>query len=167
MQTGHDITHFVDSLGADNLADGVKKRWWTDADLSNYQKVTEPLVAQYSSYLPLPGAAVDGKMTLVENLADLGGLTAAFDAHRNALGAKASDPGFVRQQDRQFFIAFARAWRGKVRDDALRKELRTDSHAPEEFRVATVRNLDAWYEAFDVRPGQRLYLSPAARVHIW
>jgi len=124
-------------------------------------------VEQFSNYRPLPDAAIDGKRTLVENVADLGGLAAAFDAYRRTLGSKASDKEYVRQLDREFFIGFARSWRSKARQDALREQLATDSHAPESFRIATVRNLDAWYDAFDVKPGQALYLEPKARVKIW
>ncbi|HEV7606419.1 MAG TPA: M13 family metallopeptidase [Steroidobacteraceae bacterium] len=164
---GHDISHFVDTIGAEYDVDGAAHRWWTAADLANYQRVTEPLVKQYSSYRPFPDLSLDGKLTLVENLADLGGLNAAFDAHRRALGARVSDQEFVRQQDRQFFIAFAQAWRARIREDALRKQAASNDHAPEMYRFSTVRNLDAWYDAFDVRPGQRLYLPPDERVRIW
>ncbi len=94
-------------------------------------------------------------------------LAAAFDAYRATLGNWANDPEYVRQKDRQFFIGFARSWRGKYRDDALRRHVATNNHAPESYRIATVRNLDAWYDAFDVKPGQRFYLEPAARVRIW
>ena len=122
---------------------------------------------QFSAYRPLPDLAVDGKLTLIENVADLAGLAAAFDAYRGTLGSKAIDQEYVRQQDREFFIGFARSWRSKNSEDALRAQLATDGHAPEQFRIATVRNLDAWYDAFDVPPGQRLYLEPRARVRIW
>jgi endothelin-converting enzyme/putative endopeptidase len=97
----------------------------------------------------------------------LGGLQAAFDAYRRALGEKAGDKRYVRQQDRQFFLGFAQAWRAKARENAVRTQLLSNDHAPENFRVATVRNLDAWYDAFDVVPGQRLYLDPKSRVRIW
>ena len=164
---GHEISHFVDTLGADYDATGRKSHWWTAEDLANFQAATEPLVKQFSNYRALADVAVDGKLTLVENIADLGGLAAAFDAYRRTLGSKVNDRQYVRQQDRQFFIGFARSWRGKTREDALRRLLATDGHAPESFRIATVRNIDAWYDAFDVRPGQRLYLEPKARVRIW
>ena len=164
---GHEVSHFVDTLGADNEADGRMRRWWTPDDMARYQAATEPLVSQFSGYQPFPDLAIDGKLTLTENLAELGGLAAAFAAYRRTLGSKASDKDEVRRQDRQFFIGFARAWRSKSRDDALRAQIATDGHAPERYRVATVRNLDAWYEAFDVRPGQRLYLDPKARVRVW
>jgi len=163
---GHEVSHFVDTLGADYEADGRRRRWWTDDDMARYQAATEPLVRQFAGYRPFPDVAVDGKLGLTENLADLGGLAAAFDAYRRTLGSKANDDDHVRQQDREFFIGFARSWRIKYRDDALRAQAATD-HAPENYRVATVRNIDAWYVAFDVKPGQRLYLEPGARVRIW
>ncbi len=163
---GHELTHFVDTLGADYEADGRQRRWWTDSDMARYREATEPLVRQFSAYRPSPEVAVDGKLGLTENLADLGGLVAAFDAYRATLGGQANDKDYVRQQDRQFFIGFARGWRAKYRDDALGAQAASD-HAPENYRVSTVRNLDAWYDAFDVRPGQRLYLEPRARVRIW
>ena len=163
---GHEVSHFVDTLGADYEADGRRRRWWTDDDMARYRAATEPLVRQFAGYRPFPDVAVDGKLGLTENLADLGGLAAAFDAYRRTLGSKANDNDHVRQLDREFFIGFARSWRIKYRDDALRAQAATD-HAPESYRVATVRNIDAWYVAFDVKPGQRLYLEPGARVRIW
>lgn len=164
---GHEVSHFVDTLGAEYEVDGRMRRWWTPEDLSRYRAATEALASQFSGYQAFTDLAVDGKLTLTENLADLGGLAAAFDAHRSALGSRADDKDYVRQQDRHFFIAFARAWRSKSREEALRAQIATDSHAPDSYRVATVRNLDAWYDAFDVQPGQRLYLEPKARVRIW
>jgi putative endopeptidase len=163
---GHEVSHFVDTLGADYDARGAKVHWWTAQDVAQYEIVTEPLVQQFEGYQPLPGVRVDGKRTRVENVADLAGLSAAFDAYRRALG---SDDGtqLVHQRDREFFIAFARAWRAKYRDEGLRDLLEKDGHAPESLRVATVRNLDAWYEAFGVLPRHRLYLDPRLRVRIW
>jgi putative endopeptidase len=163
---GHDVTHYVDVLGAEYGVDGAMRRWWTAEDSSRYQSLAEPLVNQFSSYRPFPDAAVDGKLTLRENIADLAGLAAAFDAYRLSLGTRATDKSYVRQQDREFFIAFAQAWRTKMSDAAMRAQLSTD-HAPDMYRFSTVRNLDAWYDAFDVRPGQRLFLEPTARVKIW
>ena len=163
---GHEVSHFVDTLGADYEADGRRQRWWTDDDRARYQAATEALVRQFSGYRPFPDVAIDGQLGLTENLADLGGLVAAFDAYRRTLGSQANDNEYVRQQDRQFFIGFARSWRVKYRDDALRAQAASD-HAPENYRVSTVRNIDAWYDAFDVKPGQRLYLEPGARVRIW
>lgn len=163
---GHDITHFVDVLGADYDSDGRWRHWWTPEDSARFQVMAEPLVSQFSGYHPFPDLGVDGKLTLTENIADLGGLAAAFDAYRLTLGDKANDKNYVRQHDREFFIAFAQGWRARIGDAAMRQQLATD-HAPENFRVSTVRNIDAWYDAFDVLPGQRLYVEPRARVRIW
>jgi predicted metalloendopeptidase len=164
---GHEVCHFVDNLGADYDAQGRKTRWWTAEDMKQYQSAFEPLVQQFSGYRPFPDMAIDGKLTLTENIADLCGLSAAFDAYRLSLGDRDDNTASVRESDRQFFIGFAHSWRSKIREDALRKQVATNDHAPEAYRIATVRNLDAWYEAFDVRPGQRLYLEPAARVRVW
>jgi putative endopeptidase len=163
---GHEVSHIVDTLGAEYEADGRMRRWWTTDDMARYEAMTQALVRQFSDYQPLPGVAIDGKLALTENLADLGGLAAAFDAHRRALGAKGDDQQYRLQQDRQFFIGFARSWRSKYRDDALKAQAASD-HSPESYRISTVRNMDAWYEAFNVQPGQRLYLEPKARVRIW
>lgn len=164
---GHDLTHYIDTLGADYDTGHRMRHWWTAEDMQRFQALTQPLVEQFAAYQPLPGLAVDGKLTLTENVADLGGLAAAFDAYRKTLGNRVADAAFVRQQDREFFIAYAQTQRRKAGESALRKQLAGDNHAPEDYRAATVRNLDAWYDAFDVRPGQRLYLEPAARVRVW
>jgi putative endopeptidase len=164
---GHEVSHFIDMLGADYEVGGRNNHWWTSEDLASYQAAYEPLVDQFSGYHPFPDLGVNGKLTLTENIADLGGLAAAFDAYRRALGGRAAHKAYLRQQDRQFFIGFARSWRSKIGEEAMRTQLATNDHAPERYRIATVRNIDAWYDAFDVLPGQRLYLEPKARVHIW
>ena len=164
---GHEVSHFIDTLGADYEADGRMRRWWTPEDMSGYQASTEALVNQFSGYQVFADLSVNGKLTLTENLADLAGLASAFDAYRRTLGNRASDKDYVRQQDQLFFIGFAQAWRSKSRDAAIRTQIASDSHAPDRYRIATVRNIDAWYDAFDVQPGQRLYLEPKARVRVW
>jgi putative endopeptidase len=163
---GHDVSHFVDVLGADYQPDGQMRRWWTASDSAKFDVAAEPLVRQFSNYEPLPGVHVNGRLTRTENVADLAGLTAAFEAYRTSLGAKASDKDYVHREDREFFIAFAQAFGAKMNEAAMRAQLATD-HAPEQYRFDTVRNLDAWYEAFDVVPGQRLYVEPRARVRVW
>jgi predicted metalloendopeptidase len=157
----HDMSHFVDVLGADYQPNGDMRRWWTTDDMTRFEAAAAPLVRQFSDYEPLPGLHIDGRLTRTENVADLAGLTAAFDAYRTSFGANAT-----RQTDREFFIAFAQAFRAKLNETALRAQLAND-HAPEMYRFNTVRNLDAWYDAFDVTPDQRLYVAPSARVHIW
>jgi len=164
---GHDLTHYIDTLGADYDTEHRMRRWWTAEDLERFQKLAQPLVDQFSAYQPLPGLTINGKLTLTENIADLGGLAAAFDAYRKTLGSRATDTDYVRAQDREFFIAYAQTQRRKISESANRKQISTSDHAPEDYRADTVRNLDAWYDAFDVRPGQRLYLDPAARVRVW
>ena len=164
---GHDIVHFVDLLGADYDTTFAMRRWWTARDLAGYQAKTAPLVEQFNGYRPYPDLGVNGTLTLPENAADLGGLEAAFAAHRRALGNRANDREYVKRMDREFFIAFAQSWRTIIGERAMRAQLATNDHAPEMFRVSTVRNLDAWYAAFDVLPGQRLHLAPEARVHVW
>ena len=164
---GHELSHFIDPLGANYDDSGGAHHWWTNDDKVQFDQACAALVAQFSAYKPFPDLPVDGKLTLSENIADLGGLAAAFDAYRSTLGSKGADKAYVRQQDRAFFIAFARSWRAKMRPEAMRKQLATNTHAPESYRISTVRNLREWYEAFDVLPGQRLYLEPEARVRIW
>jgi putative endopeptidase len=164
---GHDISHFVDVLGAEYDTDGRMRHWWTAEDMTRFQALAQPLVDQFSGYHPFPDLAVNGRATETENIADLAGLAAAFDAYRKSLGGRAGDRAYVRQQDREFFIGYARSWRGKITDTALRAQVAGDIHAPDRYRIATVRNIDAWYDAFDVQPGQQLYLAPEARVRIW
>jgi putative endopeptidase len=167
---GHESIHFVDALGSEYEADGQLRRWWTPEDTARYETAYAPLVAQFSNYRPFPNASVDGKRTLTENIADLGGLGAAFDAHRAHVAAtlgNAATPERVRKLDREFFIGFARSWRAAYREEGFRKVVASGGHAPETYRIANVRNIDAWYDAFNVRPGQTLYLEPQARVRVW
>jgi predicted metalloendopeptidase len=164
---GHEVSHFVDLLGMEWDAERRMRRWWTEGDSAQFHTAAEPLLRQVAAYQPLPGVGVDAKATQIEDVADLAGLMAAFDAHRAALGGRRSDPAYVKQQDREFFLGFARSWRSRSNEAGLRAQLASDNHTPDQFRIATVRNLDAWYEAFDVTPGQRLYLEPRARVRVW
>jgi predicted metalloendopeptidase len=143
------------------------RNWWTDADKTQFEKAGGALVNQYNEYEPFPGVHVRGDLTLGENIADVAGLAAAYDAYHASLGGKAAPviDGFTG--DQRFFIAYAQAWATKMRDAALRQRLATDSHAPGQYRALTVRNLDAWYEAFGIEPGARLYLAPEQRVKVW
>ncbi len=164
---GHEISHSFDNLGSTFDADGRLRNWWTPSDLEHFNAAGAQLVAQYEAYRPFRDLHVNGKLTLAENIADLAGLTAAYDAWKMSLGG-ASAPvvdGFTG--DQQFFIAFGQTWRSKMRDAALRQRVMTDGHAPAMYRALTVRNLDRWYGAFDVRPGQKLYLAPDRRVRVW
>jgi putative endopeptidase len=164
---GHELSHFVDTLGEQTDTHGATRHWWTAEDMAHYDASTEPLIKQFAGYQAFPNLSVNGKLTLSENVADLAGLNSAFDAYRGTLGNRIQDKAYVREQDRQFFIGYARAWRITMTDAGVRDMVATNTHAPQAFRVATVRNLDAWYDAFDVVSGQRYYLEPAARVHVW
>ncbi|HEU4954254.1 MAG TPA: M13 family metallopeptidase [Gemmatimonadales bacterium] len=164
---GHEVSHFVDLLGREWDAQCRERRWWTEGDSAQFHTAAEPLMRQVAAYQPLPGMAVDAKATQIEDVADLAGLTAAFEAHRAALGRRRSDAAYVKQQDREFFLGFARSWRSRSSEAGLRAQLASDNHTPDQLRIATVRNLDAWYAAFDVTPGQRLYLEPRERVRVW
>ncbi|HVX06073.1 MAG TPA: M13 family metallopeptidase [Rhodanobacteraceae bacterium] len=164
---GHEISHSFDNTGADFDAQGRMQNWWTPADLKHFEAATDALAAQYSSYEALPGLHVDGKQTLGEDIADVSGLTAAYRAYHLALDGKPAPQVDGLSGDQRFFIAFGQAWRSKIRDAALRQRLATDVHAPAQFRAETVRNLDPWYQAFDVQPGEKLYLKPDQRVKIW
>jgi predicted metalloendopeptidase len=164
---GHEVSHSFDNQGALFDARGRLRNWWTPQDFEHFQASSAQLVAQYDAYRPFPDLAVNGKLTLGENIADLAGLTATYDAYHRSLRGRPAPvvQGFTG--DQQFFIAYAQSWRGKVREPALRNRILTDGHAPYEYRASTVRNIDAWYAAFGVKPGQRLYLAPKDRVRVW
>ena len=162
---GHEISHSFDDQGAQFDADGRLANWWTPEDMAHFQAAAAKLVAQYDAYQPLPGLHVNGKLTLSENIADVAGVAAAYDGYRIAFAKSADLDGFTG--DQRFFIGFAQAWRSKERPEAARMQVMTDGHAPGQFRADTARNIDAWYAAFGVKPGQNLYLSPEARVRVW
>jgi endothelin-converting enzyme/putative endopeptidase len=164
---GHEISHTFDTEGSAFDAEGRVRNWWKDADLAHFNAATARLVAQYDAYKPFPDLALNGKQTLAENIADVAGISAAYDGYLASIARKAApiENGF--SGDQQFFLAFAGNWKSKERAAALRQDVMTDGHSPDEFRAATVRNIDAWYAAFDVQPGQKLYLTPPDRVRIW
>jgi putative endopeptidase len=164
---GHEISHSFDDQGSQFDAEGRLANWWTKADFDHFQAAGQALVAQFDAYRPFPDLAVNGQQALSENIADVAGLLAAYDAYRLSLNGK---PDAVKEGfngDQRFFISFGQSWRSKLRDAELRKQITTDSHAPEQYRADTVRNLDPWYAAFSVQPAQKLYLSPEKRVHMW
>jgi predicted metalloendopeptidase len=164
---GHEISHSFDDQGALFDATGKMSNWWTAEDLAHFKASGAALAKQYDAYRPFPDASVSGKQTLGENIADLAGLAAAFDAYQLSLGGKPAPEVEGLSGDQQFFIAFAQGWRTKMREAKLRSRLVTDGHAPPEYRGDTVRNLDAWYAAFNPTPGQALFLAPEGRVRVW
>ena len=164
---GHEISHTFDTQGSTFDSHGRLRNWWTDADLKHFQVATAQLAAQYDTYKPFPDLAVNGKQTLGENIADVAGIAAAYDGYHASLEGKAPPEQDGFSGDQQFFLAFAQNWGEKPREAALRQQVLTDPHAPGEYRSLTVRNIDTWYAAFDVKPGEKLYLPEGDRVRIW
>jgi endothelin-converting enzyme/putative endopeptidase len=164
---GHEISHTFDSEGAAFDSKGRVRNWWTAEDYDHFKAASAALAAQYDTYKPFPDVSVNGRQTLGENIADVAGLTAAFDGYHASLKGSTAPKDGAYDGDQQFFIAFAQNWGSKIRDNALRQQVLTDPHAPGMYRAATVRNLDGWYKAFDVKPGEKLYLPPNDRVRIW
>jgi putative endopeptidase len=164
---GHEISHSFDNNGALFDSTGRLRNWWTPADFKHFEQAGEALVKQYDAYEALPGLHINGKLTLGENIADVAGLAAAYDAYKASLNGKPAPVlnGFTG--DQRFFIAFGQSWLSKMREETLRQRVLTDGHAPDSFRNLTVRNIDAWYRAFNVQPGQTLYLPPNNRVRVW
>jgi putative endopeptidase len=164
---GHEISHSFDNQGALFDAEGRLRNWWTDQDFAHFGASAEKLAKQYDAYSPFPDLHVNGEQTLGENIADVAGLAAAYDAYRISLGGKEASPWQGFTGDQQFFISFGQTWRNKTREEALRQQIVTDGHAPAEYRADTVRNLDPWYATFQPNPGEKLYLAPGDRVRIW
>jgi endothelin-converting enzyme/putative endopeptidase len=164
---GHEISHTFDTQGSTFDSHGHLRNWWADADLQHFQAATARLAAQYDTYKPFPDLAINGRQTLAEDIADVAGIAASYDGYRASLAGKPAPTEDGFSGDQQFFIAFAQSWGKKTREAALRQQVMTDPHAPAEYRALTVRNIDAWYAAFDVKPSEKLYLAPAERVRIW
>jgi predicted metalloendopeptidase len=157
---GHEISHSFDDQGSQFDAQGRLANWWTPQDLDHFKAAGEALAAQYDAYRPFPDLALNGHQVLSENIADLAGLAAAYDAYHLSLNGKPA-------ADQDFFVSFAQSWRNKAREESIRLQVTTDGHSPDEYRAATVRNLDPWYTAFSVTPAQRMYLPPEKRVRVW
>jgi putative endopeptidase len=164
---GHEISHSFDDQGALFDASGKLQNWWTKEDFAHFEAAGKRLAEQFDGYHPFPDISVNGRQTLSENIADVAGLADSFDAWRLSLhgGSAPTVEGFSGEQ--LFFLSFGQTWRRKTREPALRRQVVTDGHAPAEYRADTVRNLDAWYDAFKVVEGQKLYLAPADRVRVW
>jgi len=164
---GHEISHSFDNNGAAFDSNGAMRNWWTKEDFDHFGIQGQALADQFDSYKPFPDLHVNGKLTLGENIADVAGLAAAYDAYRASLNGKPAPVigGFTG--DQRFFIGFDQTWSSKTREAALRARIATNGHAPGQYRALTVRNLDAWYKAFNVQPGDKLYLAPEKRVKIW
>jgi putative endopeptidase len=164
---GHEISHHFDDQGRKFDMNGNLSEWWTPEDVKRFEALTVKLGQQYSAYEPLPGAHVNGDLTMGENIADLAGATIAYDAYKLSLGGKPAPllEGYTGEQ--RFFLGFGQIWRTKYREALLQRLVTTDPHTPSHYRPYVVRNLDAWYEAFKTKPGEKMVLAPADRVRIW
>lgn len=165
---GHELTHGFDDQGRKIDAVGAIHDWWGAADAKQFEARAKRLGRQYSAFEPLPNVHVNGDLTMGENIADLGGVTLALDAYHASLHGTPAPVIDGVTGDQRVLLGWAQAWRGKVTDDYVRQQVVSDPHAPRQFRVnGVVRNLDAWYAAFGVKPGDKLYVAPADRVRIW
>ncbi|MBY0565562.1 MAG: M13 family metallopeptidase [Hyphomonadaceae bacterium] len=165
---GHEMGHGFDDQGAKSDARGVLRDWWNAEDVRRFEEVTGRLAAQYEQFEPLPGLNLNGRLTLGENIGDNGGLQVAYHAYRLSLGGEESPVLDGTTGDQRFFLSWAQVWRTLMRDEAMRIQVINGPHSPGKYRAnGTVRNMDAWYAAFDVQPGDDLYLAPEDRVTVW
>ena len=165
---GHEITHGFDDQGRKVDGDGVLRDWWTAEDAAKFEQRAAVLGAQYSALSPLEGTHVNGDLTMGENIADLGGLLLALDAYHRSLNGQPAPVINGLTGDQRVFLGWAQVWRENSRDEALRQQVTVDPHSPGQYRAAvSPRNIDAWYDAFGVKPGDEQYLAPEARAHIW
>jgi putative endopeptidase len=165
---GHEMGHAFDDQGSKSDGNGVLRTWWKTQDVARFKALVAGLVVQYARYEPLPGVHLDGATTLGENIGDNAGLRIALEAYRISLHGQAPPviDGFSGEQ--RFFLSWAQTYRENVRAEQLRQAIASDPHSPAEFRVnGVVRNMDAWYAAFGVKPGAKLYLAPKERIQIW
>ena len=165
---GHEMGHGFDDQGSKSDSRGVLRTWWAPTDQTAFKKLVDNLAVQYDAYTALPGLNVNGRLTLGENIGDLGGLTVALEAYHISLKGKPAPVLDGLSGEQRFFLAWGQAWRNLTRDERMRVQVMSDPHSPPMFRVnGVVRNMDAWYAAFGIQPGDKLYLPPEQRVHIW
>ena len=164
---GHEMGHGFDDQGSKSDENGVQRKWWTDADRAAFDKKADQLAAQYSKYEPIEGNFVNGRNSLGENIGDVGGLSMAYHAYKLSLNGKEAPVIDGVTGDQRFFLAWAQVWKEKRTEQSMLNQLRGGTHAPGRFRAQAPRNHDAWYKAFDVKPGDALYLPEDERVRIW
>ena len=165
---GHEISHGFDDQGRKIDATGKLRDWWTAEDAKRFDAQADVLGKQYDAYEPVPGSKINGKLTMGENIADLAGLQVALDAYHTSLGGKPAPVIGGLTGDQRLFLAFAQAWQDKTRPDSLKQQMASDPHSPSSFRViGPTRNVDAWYDAFGVKPGETYYLKPEDRSRVW
>ncbi|MEQ1498679.1 MAG: M13 family metallopeptidase [Novosphingobium sp.] len=165
---GHEISHGFDDQGRKIDSTGAVRDWWTPEDSKRFEQQAELFGSQYAKFEVVPGMFVNPKLTMGENIADLAGVAVALDAYHASLGGKEAPVIDGLTGDQRFFLAYAQVWRIKMRDDALKNQVTTDPHSPGRFRTyGPLRNIDGWYAAFNVQPGQKLYIAPEQRARLW
>jgi putative endopeptidase len=165
---GHEMGHGFDDQGRKFGPDGAMRDWWTAADVQVFTARTARLIKQFSDFEALPGLKVNGANTVGENIGDLGGLNMAHEAYRISLRGQPAPVIDGLSGDQRFFLAYAQIWREKYREGALREMVMSNEHSPSKFRVnGPLPNIDDWYSAFNVQPGDKLYIKPGDRVRIW
>jgi len=165
---GHEMTHGFDDQGRQYDGDGTLRDWWTKDDADKFKLRADMLVKQYNGFTVLDTIHVNGTLTEGENLADLGGLNTAYEAFKKTKEGHSNVKidGFT--PDQRFFLSWAQVWRSSQRPENAASRIKTDPHSPEQYRTnAPVSNIDAWYAAFDVKPGDKMYKAPADRIKIW
>jgi putative endopeptidase len=165
---GHEIMHGFDDQGRKIDETGSVRDWWTKEDATRFKALTDALDKQYSSYEAAPGIFINGKLTMGENIGDMSGLEVAYSAYKMSLNGKPAPVIDGLTGDQRFFLAFAQAWRGKQREDAIKTQVASDPHSPRRFRIiGPLRNMDEWYQAFGITPDSKFYIPPDQRVRIW
>jgi putative endopeptidase len=165
---GHEISHGFDDQGRKIDASGAVRDWWTADDARRFEEQAKVFGDQYAKYEAVPGMFINPKLTMGENIADFAGLQVALDAYHRSLGGKPAPVLDGLTGDQRFFLAYAQAWRGKQREDAMKAQMASDPHSPRRFRtIGPLRNIDAWYAAFEVKPGDTMYIAPEQRARIW
>ncbi|HEU0284288.1 MAG TPA: M13 family metallopeptidase, partial [Sphingomicrobium sp.] len=165
---GHEIMHGFDDQGRKIDENGAIRDWWTKADAERFKALTTELGKQYAAYEAAPGVFINGDLTMGENIGDMSGLEVAYEAYKMSLGGKPAPVIDGLTGDQRFFLSFAQAWRGEQRDDAIKTQVASDPHSPRRYRIiGPLRNLDAWYSAFDIGPDSKFYIPPEKRVRIW
>ncbi len=164
---GHEMGHGFDDQGSKSDANGIQRNWWTDSDRAAFEAKADMLADQYSQYEPLPDNFVNGRNSLGENIGDVGGLAMAYHAYQLSLNGKEAPIIDGLTGDQRFFLAWAQVWKEKRTEQSMLSQLRAGTHAPGRYRALAPRNHDAWYKAFDVKPGDKLYLPEDQRVRIW
>jgi putative endopeptidase len=165
---GHEISHGFDDQGRKIDASGAVRDWWTADDAKRFEEQAKVFGDQYAKYEAVPGMFINPKLTMGENIADFAGLQVALDAYHKSLGGKPAPLLDGLTGDQRFFLAYAQAWRGKQREDAMKAQMASDPHSPRRFRtIGPLRNIDAWYDAFGVKPGDTMYIAPEQRARIW